>query len=125
MLNHMLAGAALVCISCAAGAQSMPKLPGTSALTKGLPNVSAIGPGNAAGLLSYCVKNKYLGGSSAGSVVDGLMKKPGVKGSSGLTAGQAGNIVNGKAAPVSMGSVPKELKSQACNMVLKRGTSLL
>ncbi|MGC4250123.1 MAG: hypothetical protein QM605_01315, partial [Sphingobium sp.] len=34
-----------------------------------LPDVASVGAGNAAGVLSYCVKNKVLGGANAKSVL--------------------------------------------------------
>ena len=130
MLQLKHEAAFLLLLACAvgqAGAQStMPKLKGVPSLVKGgLPGVSSISAGNAAGLLGYCVKNKFLGGGSADSVLGGLTRKPGVTGSKDYSLGQAGQILNGKDPPVSLGQIPKELKSQACNMVLKQGASFL
>lgn len=108
----------------AANAQ-MPKLPGGAGGAVGLPDVSSMGAGNAAGVLGYCVKNKLLGGADASSVLGGLTAKPGVKSSPDFTAGEAGNIVSGDGPAFSLNSVPKQMKSKACDMVLKQGKSLL
>ena len=128
MAHLKYASTAFLCFVCASGqanAQGGPLKGLQSVMGGGLPNISSIGAGNAAGLLGYCVKNKFLSGSSANSVVNGLLKKPGVASSSGYSAGQAGQILNGKAPAMSMSQVPAQLKSQACNMVLKKGGSFL
>ena len=102
-----------------AHAQTMPRLPG-------LPDVSKMGIPNVAGVLGYCVKNRLLGSSGAASVIDGLKGKPGVTSSPDFRAGEAGNIITGSGgSPVSLGSLPANLKTQACDMILRRGTSLL
>ena len=111
---------ALALAATAAGAQ-IPGLPGGA----GLPDVSKMGVPNVAGVLGYCVKNKLLGASGAGSVIDGLKGKPGVTSSPEFRSGEAGNIITGSGSPVALGSLPSQLKSQACNMVLRHGTSLL
>ena len=110
--------------STAAG-QGLPSIPGGSSMLKGIPNVSSISPGNAAGVLGYCVKNKVLSGSGATSTLGNLMKKPGVTSSSGYSAGQAGNIITGKGQKFSLNGVPSQLKSQACNAVLKQAPKFL
>ena len=92
---------------------------------KSVPNVSSISPGNAAGVLSYCVKNKVLGGGNATNVLGGLMKKPGITSSSGYSAGQAGNIVSGQGKKFSLNQVHSHVKSQACNAVLKQAPKFL
>jgi hypothetical protein len=105
------------------GAQTMPRLPGG---VGGLPDISKMGVPNVAGVLGYCVKNKFLGSSGAGSVIDGLKGKPGVTASPDFSAGEAGNIIPGAgASPVSLGSLPASLKTQACDQVLRHGSSLL
>ena len=111
-------------VSDAAG-QSLPSIPGASSLMKGIPNVSSIGAGNAAGVLGYCVKNKVLGGGNATNVLGGLMKKPGITSASGYSAGQAGNIVTGQGQKFSLNQAPAQLKSQACNAVLKQAPKFL
>ncbi|CAM5221412.1 hypothetical protein CDEF62S_02790 [Castellaniella defragrans] len=44
----------------------------------GLPSISSGTADNAAGVLQYCIQNKYLGGSDAASVKDQLLSKAGM-----------------------------------------------
>ena len=127
MRHRIILSLALACVAGSLGAQTLPRLPGGGgAALGGLPDISKMGVPNVAGVLGYCVKNKFLGASGAGSVIDGLKGKPGVTDSPDFRAGEAGNIIPGAgAAPVSVGSLPASLKSQACDMVLRHGTSLL
>lgn len=128
MARRILVPLALLCAAFTpAAGQTLPKLPGAvgSVLKGGLPDVSSMGLSNAAGVLGYCMKNKYLHGTDATSVLGGLMKKPGVESSSGYTQGSAGKIITSSGPPVSLQSLSGELKSQACKMVLKQGAKLL
>ena len=128
MLNRIAVPALtilLVCSFSTAIGQGIPSIPGGTSLMKGLPNVSSISPGNAAGVLSYCMKNKVLSGGSATTALNGLIKKPGVASSSGYASGQAGNIVTGQGQKFSLNQVPSQMKSQACNAVLKQAPKLL
>ncbi|MCL6699165.1 DUF2501 domain-containing protein [Sphingomonas sp. NSE70-1] len=115
----------LICSFSSAIGQGIPSIPGATSIMKGLPNVSSISPGNAAGVLSYCMKNKVLSGGGATSALNGLMKKPGVASSSGYASGQAGNILTGQGQKFSLNQVPSQMKSQACNAVLKQAPKLL
>jgi hypothetical protein len=128
-MNHRIIVVAALA-SLAAGpavGQGLPQLPGGAAsiLGGGLPNISGLGLPNVAGVLGYCAKQKILSGSGVSSLVDGLSRKPGVKTSPDYRAGSAGNIVTGRGAPLSLGSLPSNLKTQACNMVMEQGTRLL
>ena len=94
----------------------------------GLPNIGSAGVGNAAGLLTYCLKNQLLGGAGAGdasSALSALAGKPGVAGSPGFAAGQAGTVVTGQGQKLAIGNLGDKLKSQLCAMVLQRAKSLL
>jgi hypothetical protein len=79
--------------------------------------VSQIGAGNAAGLLGYCVKRKYLGGGDARSILGKLTGKPGVLGSKGYAAGQDGKLVT-KQGTFSLDGVKDKVKGKVCDMVL-------
>ena len=126
MLARSLSPLLLVSLAGAVGAaQAQLPVPIPGRKAGGAPNISSISPGNAAGLLSYCVKNKYLPESNANSVVNGLLKKPGARSSSAFAAGQKGQIMNAGSAPVAMTEIPHEFQSRACNAVLKKGRSLL
>ena len=128
MLSRILIAAAISCVLAAGPAQAqLPGLPSGSSLMGGmLPNVSNISAGNAAGILGYCINGNMLAGSSATSVLGGLTKNPAVKTSPDYTAGLAGNILGGSGgSPFSLGQLPSEMKSKACNAVLKQATTLL
>lgn len=102
----------------------IPGMPGGASGAMGLPDVSKMGAGNAAGVLSYCVKNKFLGGGDASSVLGGLTKKPDVKTSKDYSAGEMGQVLSG-GSKFSLDSAPKQVKSKVCDMVLKQGKSLI
>ena len=124
MLHRTLAPALLVCLACTIDlANAQIAIPGLK--NGGAPNIASISPGNAAGLLSYCVKNKYLPESSANPVLGGLMKKPGVSSSKTYAAGQKGQILNGSDKPVAMTAIPHEFQNRACSALLKKGRSFL
>jgi hypothetical protein len=115
----------LTCAVSAAIGQGLPSIPGASSLMPSLPNMSLISPGNAAGVLGYCVENKVLGGSSATSTLGGLMKKPNIATSDGYLAGKNGTILPGNGQKFALNKVPSQLKSQACNQVLKQAPKFL
>ena len=109
----------VICILCctilaspAEAQMSAPPIPSV------LPNVASMSAGNAAGVLQYCVKKNLVSSVSAGSVIDGLTKKPAVTKSKDYSAGQAGQILANK--KFSIGAAPSYLQSQAFDMVLKR-----
>jgi hypothetical protein len=84
--------------------------------------------GNVAGVLEYCVKNNYLGGS-ASSVKDGLMSKLGGSSSSdsGYTDGAKGilNSGGGQKVDLSGGGLKEQVTKQVCDKILEQGKSLL
>ena len=115
---------AFLAIGMSAAAQ-MPSMPSLGGLGR-IPSMSGVSQGNAAGLLSYCGKNKLLGSSSgASSTLSTLTRKPGVTSSQDYAAGQAGKILSGKSPGLSLDSVPGPMKSQACDMVLKQAKHFL
>ena len=66
-----------------------------------MPDIASVGAGNAAGVLSYCVKNKLVNATGASSILGKLTGKPGVKESSGFKLGQTGTIQgDGGALPI-------------------------
>lgn len=121
--------AVLAClVMSAAGAQTLPKMPGgiPGMGGAGLPDLSSVGIPNAAGVLSYCVQNKFLSGASTDNVLGGLMKTPGVKAKPEFDAGSAGQILTGQGGqPFSMSSIPGPLQDQACDLMLKQGSKLI
>jgi hypothetical protein len=102
---------ALTCAASAADAQ-MSAPPITSAL----PNMSTISPGNAAGLLQYCISKNLVSSTSGALVLDDLTRKHGMTKTHEFTAGASGHILGDKR--FSIGSAPGFLQSQACDLVL-------
>jgi hypothetical protein len=85
--------------------------------------------GNVAGVLEFCVKNNYLGGS-ASSVKDGLLSKLSGGSSSsdsGYIDGAKGilNSGDGKQLDLSGGGLKEQLTKQVCDKILAQGKSLL
>ena len=87
--------------------------------------------GNAAGIIEYCLKNKYLSGSGVSQVKDGLLGKmpggqPAAQKDSGYLDGAKGLITgsDGKKTDLTSG-LTEPIKKQACELVLKQGQSFL
>ena len=91
----------------------------------GVPDVSGLGVEDAAGVLSYCVKNNMLGGTDASSVLGTLSGKPEVEESDDFKAGAGGLLDTGADKPLSMDSLPKDVRKQVCKQVLKQAKSFL
>lgn len=96
-----------------------------------LGSISSGSMGNAAGIIEYCLKNKYLSGSGVSQVKDGLLgKMPGgqaaAKKDSGYLDGAKGLITgsDGKKTDLTSG-LTDPIKKQACELVLKQGQSFL
>ncbi|HEX7871725.1 MAG TPA: DUF2501 domain-containing protein [Sphingobium sp.] len=89
-----------------------------------LPDVASVGANNAAGVLGYCLKNKYLGANGAASVLGRLTGRPGTKASPAYAAGQKGLLqMNGSSLP--LGNLKSQVTTKVCDLVLKRAQSLL
>lgn len=132
------AGAALTL----AHAQSLDSLKGlaggaTGGSSSGLGALSSLGSvssgsmGNAAGIIEYCLKNKYLSGSGVSQVKDGLLGKmpggqPAAEKDSGYLDGAKGLITgsDGKKTDLTSG-LTDPIKKQVCELVLKQGQSFL
>ncbi|SFN06758.1 DUF2501 domain-containing protein [Variovorax sp. OV329] len=87
--------------------------------------------GNAAGIIEYCLKNKYLSGGGVSQVQDGLLgKMPGgqaaAKQDSGYLDGAKGLLTgsDGKKTDLTSG-LTDPIKKQACEIVLKQAQSML
>jgi Protein of unknown function (DUF2501) len=97
----------------------------------GMPSVGQAAPSNVAGVLQYCIKNKYLGGGGASSVKDSLMSK--VTGSgkstndSGFQDGSQGLLQtgNGQSYGLGGGGIKAEITQKVCDQVLQHAKSLL
>ena len=93
--------------------------------TMGLPSLSSSSTSNVAGVLSYCVKNNIIQGSSATSTLSTLTGQSGVASSSGYAAGEQGNIQSGSGSDFSLSGASAQVKTKACNLVLQHAQSLL
>jgi Protein of unknown function (DUF2501) len=97
----------------------------------GMPSMGQAAPSNVAGVLQYCIKNKYLGGGGASSVKDSLMSK--VTGSgkgtndSGFQEGSRGMLQtgNGQSYGLGGGGIKDQITQKVCDQVLQHAKSLL
>ncbi len=100
-----------------------------SLLGGGLPQIGSIGAGNAAGLLSYCVKNRLLAatgnGTGAAGVLGRLTGKKDVRTLPGYEAGQAGQVQTPAGSSLSLDTLRGQVKGQVCNLVLNRARTFL
>lgn len=76
-----------------------------SNLGGGLPSVSGAGAENTAGVLSYCVKNNYLGGGSASEVLGALSGRGDTSQSSAFRSGESGQLETGGSETFSLAGV--------------------
>ena len=94
----------------------------------GLPSMGAGTAGNAAGVVQYCIKNKYLGGGASG-VKDSLLRKAGLGGKEekdpGYQSGLSGMLSGSDGKSFDMSKVQSSLKEKACDYVLDNAKSLL
>jgi len=96
-------------------------------------SMSSGSAGNVAGILQFCIKNNYLGGSSASSaasVKDGLMGKlnGGTPSSDKGYADGAKGILNsssGQKLDLSGGGMKEQVTKQVCDKILAQGKSML
>lgn len=141
-VSTILAGSiALLGCSGLATAQDLSSLKG---MVGGGSSLTSGSTGNAAGIIQYCMKNNYLGGTDAASVKDKLMGKLGgedkaksnsgyMAGAQGLLQGHDGKSTNlaeaggagGMAGMSGMGDMKAKATKKACGMVLKQGKSML
>lgn len=102
-----------------------------SLLGSSLPTIGGDTAGNAAGVLEYCIKRKYLSGDAVASVKDKLLAKYGLaestqteqdsgyqSGLKGLLQGQGGQSFN-------LDAVSGKLKDKACDYVLDNAGKLI
>jgi uncharacterized protein DUF2501 len=94
-----------------------------------MPQVGSASNGNIAGVLGYCMRNNYLGGSGASSVQQNLMGKLGSGGtsSSQYESGNKGVLQTGNGQNFSLGGsgVKAQLTQKICAQVLNHAKSLI
>ena len=86
--------------------------------------------GNAAGVITYCMKNNYLSADKAGAVKDQLLGKLGMAPQQepkdeGYLSGLAGTITGSNGKRFSLDKVKGDMKEKACDYVLDNAKSLL
>ncbi|MEJ8853762.1 DUF2501 domain-containing protein [Variovorax robiniae] len=115
---------------CVAGTASAADLLGTLKSQAGnfsMPQMDSSTMGNAAGVLQYCVKNNYLAGGDATAVKDKLMGM--VSGQqpqqAGYASGAKGLLQGTDGKSFDLKSVSGQLKTKACDYVLKNAKSLV
>lgn len=113
----------------AGGLGGLAGLGGGGLLGGALSSLGGAGVGNAAGLLSYCVKNRLLGGTTAttaNSALGKLLGRSDVTGSEGFAAGQSGELQTAQGGQaLSLDAVKGKLKTKVCSMVLQHARSFL
>lgn len=113
----------------ASKASSLAGIPGVPGLS--LPGMSADTAGNAAGVLQYCVKRKYLGGDAVASLGNKLLASQGLSAPAkaqkdpGYQSGLKGVLQGSDGKSFSFDSVPDSIKDQACDLVLKNASALV
>ena len=134
----------LSCVAAATHAQSLDQLKGIAgggALGglpgMGLPSVGQAPPTNISGLLTYCIKNKYLGGNSgAAGISSSLTRKltgtsnpptdngyrSGANGLLDLGGGKSYNLSNHGG---SGGGLQQQVTNKVCDLILDRAKGLL
>jgi hypothetical protein len=97
----------------------------------GIPSVDHASPTNVAGVLQYCIQNKYVSGGGASSVKESLMSKLTGSGKStndsAYTEGSNGLLQTGNSQNYSLGGggIKAQLTQKVCDLVLQHAKSLL
>ena len=93
----------------------------------GFPALGADNVGSAAGVLEYCIKNKYLGNASAEGVKDKLLGKLGgeKEKDAGYQSGLGGMLGGSDGKSFDLSKVSDPIKTKACDYVLDQAGSLL
>lgn len=97
----------------------------------GLPSLSGDMMGNVAGVLQYCVEQKYLSAANVDNVKDQLMDKVGLgqkpepKQEQGYQQGLTGILSGGDGNSFDLNKIKGDIKSKACDYVLENAPSLL
>lgn len=117
----------IVASASAARAQLLDQLKGVVG-DAGTPSVGQAGPSNTAGVLQYCIQNKYVGGGSASSIKDSLLGKvPGQSNDTAYRQGSSGLLQTGNGQSFSLGGdgIKAQITQKVCEQVLQHAKSLL
>ncbi|KKB61850.1 hypothetical protein WM40_20840 [Robbsia andropogonis] len=96
----------------------------------GMPAMSSRTGINAAGVLVYCAKNKYLNASNAQTVKDKLLQNAGLSGTtaqrdSGYREGVSGLLQGSNGTTLNLDNIKDNLKRKACDYVLDHAKSFI
>lgn len=93
----------------------------------GLPSIGAGTTSNVAGVLQYCIQNKYA--TQAAGVKDALLSKVGLGGKEqqdpGYQSGVKGLLTGSDGSTFNMAKLKSKVKEKACDYVLDNAKSLL
>ncbi len=126
-----LSGAGVVVHASGLGDAVKGKLGGGDASALSLGGLMGSGTaGNAAGVITYCMKNNYLSADKAAQVKDQLLGKMGLgqkeePKDEGYLSGLSGMIKGSDGKTFSLDSVKGKAKEKACDFVLDNAKSLL
>ena len=104
---------------------------GADASALGLGGLTSSGTvGNAAGVITYCMKNNYLNADKAAQVKDQLLGKMGLgpkeePKDTGYQNGLGGLITGSNGQSFSLDKIKGDVKEKACDFVLNNAKSLL
>jgi hypothetical protein len=93
-----------------------------------MPSIGQATPSNTAGVLQYCIQNKYVGGNGASSVKDSLMSKmTGQSNDSGYKQGSSGLLQTGNGQNYNLGGggIKEQITQKVCDQILQYAKSLL
>lgn len=97
----------------------------------GLPSIGSGAASNVAGILEYCLKNKYLKAANADNIKGQLMGKLGMDSpakqqqDAGYQQGLTGMLSGSDGSSFDISKVKDDLKEKACDYVLDNASSLL
>ncbi|NHC62987.1 DUF2501 domain-containing protein [Paenalcaligenes suwonensis] len=97
----------------------------------GLPSIGAGAASNVAGILEYCLKNKYLKAANADNIKGQLMGKLGMDSpakqqqDAGYQQGLTGMLSGSDGSSFDISKVKDDIKEKACDYVLDNASSLL
>lgn len=124
----MIAACVLAASGSAAHAQLLDQLKGAVTGGGGIPSVGQAGPSNTAGVLQYCIQNKYVGAGGASSIKDSLLSKvPGQSRDSGYQQGSNGVLQtgNGQGFDLSGDGIKAQITQKVCEQILQHAKSFL
>ena len=111
--------------------QATESLGGGLGSSLGLPSIGSGAASNVAGILEYCLKNKYLKAANAENIKGQLMGKLGMDSpdkqqqDAGFQQGLTGMLSGSDGSSFDISKVKDELKEKACDYVLDNASSLL